>query len=203
MLELPFLAIYVTCIAGMITAATRKRDKRPVWERENGKEEIGNWLTGFLPKLKRNSTRTEKCRLISSVERMTFEDDQYAYLWQYVRFGEDEGEIFYKNRSLQKIKLTDFQKMILNSNANLKNEMISRSEIREENGKWDSPAELKTKMISEGGEALVFSEEFGNLKTAVRLQIFDPFLFTKNFGLNSLSWKIHFEKGLFFNIFGI
>ena len=66
MLELPILAIYVTCIAGMITAATRKRDERPPWERENGKEEIGKWLTGFLAKLKRNSTRTEKCRLISS-----------------------------------------------------------------------------------------------------------------------------------------
>ena len=113
MLELPFLAIYVTCIAGMITAATRKRDKRPVWERENGKEEIGKWLTGFLAKLKRNSTRTEKCRLISSVERMTFEDIHYAAWWKYVRFGEDEAEIFRKNKSsLEKIKLTDFQKTL-------------------------------------------------------------------------------------------
>ena len=57
------------------------------------------------------------------------------------------------------------------------------------------PAEVQTKIISDGGEALVFLEKFGNLKTAVRLQIFEPFLFTKNFGLDSLSWKIHFEKG--------
>jgi hypothetical protein len=195
MLELPILAIYMTCIAGMITAATRKRDNRPVWERENGKEEIGNWLTGLLAKLKRTSTRTQKCRLISSVERMTFENNIYAVFGQYARFGEDEGEIFYKTRSLQKIQLTEFQKMILNSNPNLKNEIISRSEIREESGEWDLPAALQSKIISDGGEALVFSEEFGNLKTAVRLQIFDPFLFTKNFGLDSLSWKIHFEKG--------
>jgi hypothetical protein len=34
------------------------------------------------------------------------------------------------------------------------------------------------------------------LETAVRLQIFDPFLFTSDFGVDSLSWKIHFEKGL-------
>ena len=201
MLELPILAIYVTCVAGMITAATRKRDERPAWERENGKREIGKWLTGFLAKLKRNSTRTEKCRLISSVERMNFEEHKYAAWWEYVQFGEEEAEIFMpkrfwpKNKSLQKIKLTDFQKMILNSNANLKNEMISRSEIREENGEWDLPVELQTKIISNGGEALVFLEKFGNLKTAVRLQIFDPFLFTKDFGLDSLSWKIHFEKG--------
>ena len=91
MLEFSIFGILVTCIAGMITAATRKRDERPVWERENGKEEIGNWLTGFLAKLKRNSTRTEKCRLISSVERMNFEKDYYAVWWEYVRFGEDEA----------------------------------------------------------------------------------------------------------------
>ena len=206
MLEFSIFGILATCIAGMITAVSRKRDDLPVWERENGKREFEKWLTGFLAKLKRTSTRTEKCRLISSVERMTFENDRYAALWEYVRFGdEEELEIFLENkyRSFQKIKLTDFQKIILNSNPNLKNEMISRSEIREESGEWDISAELKTKMISEGGEALVFSEEFGNLKTAVRLQIFDPFLFTKNFELDSLSWKIHFEKGLFFNIFGI
>jgi hypothetical protein len=202
MLEFSIFGILATCIAGMITAVSRKRDDLPVWKRENGKREFENWLTGFLVKLKRTSTRTEKCRLISSVERMTFEEDNYAVLWKYVRFGEDEGEIFWpknfwpKKKSLQKIKLTDFQKIILNSNANLKNEMISRSEIREENGEWDIPAELQSKIISEGGEALVFSEEFGNLETAVRLQIFDPFLFTKNFGLDSISWKIHFEKGL-------
>ena len=183
----------------MITAATRTRDKRPPWERENGKEEIGNWLTGFLAKFKRSSTRTEKCRLISSVERMTFEKDEYAVWWKKVRFGEDECEIFWPNKtSIQKMTLTDFQKMILNSNANLKNVMISRSEIREENGEWDLLAALQSKIISEGGEALVFSEEFGNLKTAVRLQIFDPFLFTKDFGLDSLSWKTHFEKGSIF-----
>ena len=88
--------------------------------------------------------------------------------------------------------------MILKSNANVKNVMIARSEIREESGEWDIPTELQTKMISEGGEALVFSEEFGNLKTAVRLQIFDPFLFTKDFGVDSISWEIHFERGSIF-----
>ena len=198
MLEFSIFGILATCIAGMITAVSRKRDDLPVWERKNGKEEFEKWLTGFLAKLKRNSTRTEKCRLISSVERMTFEKDWYAVVWEYARFGDEEVEIFYKNQSLQKIKHTDFQKMILKSNANLKNAMISRSEIKEENGEWDISTELQTNLISEGGEALVCLEEFGSLKTAVRLQIFDPFLFTKNFGLDSLSLKTHFEKGLIF-----
>ena len=180
----------------MITAATRKRDNRPVWERENGKEEIGNWLTGLLAKLKRTSTRTQKCRLISSVERMTFEEDVYAATWEYVRFGEEQAEIFYKNKVRhQKIKLTEFQIMILKSNQNLKNKLISRSEIREESGEWEISADLKKKLLSEGGEALVFSEFIGDFETVVRLHIFEPFLFTKSFALDSLSWKINFEKG--------
>ena len=195
MLEFSIFGILATCIAGMITAAMRKGDDLPVWERENGKREFEKLLTGFLAKLKRNSTRTEKCRLISSVERMTFEDDDCAGWWKNVRFGEDEVEIFDKFRCLQKIKLTEFQKMILISNSNLKNVMISRSEIREENGEWEIEAELKKKLLSKGGEALVFSEKFGNLETAVRLQIFDSSLFTSNFGLDSITWKIHFEKG--------
>ena len=91
MLELAILVACVTCIAGMIPIArgvavnpnprprkerrrraVAKKDSRPVWERENGEEEIEIWLTGFLAKLKRNSTRTQKCRLILSIERMKF-----------------------------------------------------------------------------------------------------------------------------------
>jgi len=198
MLELPILAIYVTCIAVMIRFAAKKREIRPPWEKENGKDEIEEWLKGFLAKLKRTSTRTEKCRLISSVERMHFKDDGHAIHWQYVQFGEDEVEIFWPYKdSLDKIKLTDLQKNILKTNGALKNEMINRSEIKEENGKWELPAEMIERVISEGGEALVLSRAFGDFETAVRVQIFDPFLFAKNFGLSSLFCKIHFEKGRF------
>mgnify|MGYP003340822297 FL=1 len=98
-------------------------------------------------------------------------------------------------RNLQKMKISEFQKMILKSDSSLKNQLIGRSEIKEENGEWQIPAELEAKLISQGGEALVFCEKFGNFETAVRIQIFDPFLFTKDFGLDSLTWKIHFEKG--------
>ena len=200
MLEFSILAILATCIAGMIQVATSKREKLPVWERENGKKEIEKWLKGFLAKLKRTSTRTEKCRLILAVERMQFENNDYAALWQYVRFGEENVEILdpRKNvvkKNLQKLKITEFQKQLLKSNAALKNQLIGNSEIKEEKGEWNIPAELKTKIISEGGEALVFSENFGICETAVRVQIFDPFLFTDNFGLDLLTWKINFEKG--------
>jgi len=173
-------------------------DVRPIWERENGKEEMEIWLTGFLAKLKRNSTRTQKCRLISSVERMKFEDDRYALFWEYVRFGEEEAEIFEKDkRSIQKLKLTEFQKMILESDSSLKNQLFGLSEIKPETGKWEISADLEKRKISEGGEAIVFSDDFGDKKAVVRVHIFDPFLFSKEFRLDSLSWKIHFEKGLF------
>ncbi|CBY12806.1 unnamed protein product [Oikopleura dioica] len=199
MLEFSILAIFATCIAGMMTRAQSRKRKReallPVWERENGKNQIEKWLEGFLAKLKRTSTRTEKCRLILAVERMQFERDVYAAWWKYVQFGEEKVEIIaYDNDSLQKIKITEFQKQLLKSNASLKNQLIGHSEIKEEKGEWQIPAELKTKIISEGGEALVFSEKFGFFETAVRVQIFDPFLFTNNFGLDLLTWKINFEK---------
>ena len=73
-----------------------------------------------------------------------------------------------------------------------------RTVLKEENGEWQIPAELKNKIISEGGEALVFSEKFGIFETAVRIQIFDSFLFTDDFGLDLLTWKINFEKGKIF-----
>jgi len=202
MLEFSILAILATCIAGMIQVATSKRENLPVWERENGKMEIEKWLKGFLAKLKRTSTRTEKCRLILAVERMQFKNDDFAAVWTHVQFGEENVEIFNKYKeSLQKLKLTEFQKQLLKSNAALKNQLIGHSEIKEENGEWNIPADLKNKIVSEGGEALVFSEKFGIFETAVRIQIFDPFLFTNNFGLDLLTWKISFEKGKIFFIF--
>jgi len=199
MLEFSILAILATCIAGMIQISTSKRENLPVWERENGKKEIEKWLKGFSAKLKRTSTRTQKCRLILAVERMQFDDDDYAAWWKYVQFGEENVEIFDMfKKSLQKIKINEFQKQLLKSNAALKNQLIGHSEIKEEKGEWKIPAELETKIISEGGEALVFSEKFGIFETVVRIQIFDPFHFTNDFGLDLLTWKINFEKGKIF-----
>ena len=50
--------------------------------------------------------------------------------------------------------------------SNSSNVHFSFSEIKEENGQWEIKAELKNKILSEGGEALVFSEKFGNFKKA-------------------------------------
>ena len=189
MLELPILAIFATCILGMIKTSSKKRVKLPIWERENGKHEMETWLTGFLAKLKRTTTRTQKCRLILSVERMQFEENWYASAWD--------------SNSLQKMKVTEFQKMILKSDNTLENQLFCRSVIKAENGQWNIPTDLKTKMLSEGGEALVFAQNFGNKEIAVRIQIFDAFLFTEDFPSDLLFWKIHFRKGNFFDNFDI
>ena len=78
--------------------------------------------------------------------------------------------------------------------------MIGRWEIKEESGEWNLPDEIKRTLISEGGEALVFAEKFGSLETAIRVQVFDPFLFTDGFGIDSFSWRIHLSKGKNFKI---
>ncbi|CBY40201.1 unnamed protein product [Oikopleura dioica] len=169
----------------LLAALTLNEDERAVL-----RTEINEWVKSFLPKLKRESTRTERCRLIASVERQEFSLDRYARDWRFCKFVGKEGIIFdeYKE-GFEKFKLTSFQKKILRRNPSLENVFLGRSEIKEETGFWKLNDELKNKIISEGGEAVIFLEKFGNLKAAVRIQIFDAFLFSTNFGENELKWK--------------
>ena len=177
-------------------------------------EEMDKWLTGFLDKLNRTSSRKAECRLILSVERMLFDDHKYAVHWQYVRFGENEAEILDKKRKPlgEKIKITEFQRMILESNEmKSSNPELCRSELEVETGEWIIPDELKDPElvdmecypngVFEGGEALVFTQKFEKITTAVRVHIFDPFLFTKEFGRGMVIPKAHYEKGKFFSLF--
>ena len=57
----------------LLTALTLNED-----EREALRGEINEWVKCFLPKLERQSTRTEKCRLVASVERQVFENTRNA-----------------------------------------------------------------------------------------------------------------------------
>ena len=108
MLEFSILAILATCVAGMIQLATSKREALPVWQRENRKIEVEKWMRRFLANLKRTSTRTQKCRIISAIERTDFENYRYAGWWKHVQFGEENVEIIaYTNYSLQKIKISE------------------------------------------------------------------------------------------------
>jgi hypothetical protein len=180
----------------------------------NSKEVMESWLTGFLKKLKRSSTRTQKCRLLLSVERMEFENHKFAADWQYVRFGKYEAEILDKEKKRlgEKKRITEYQRIILESyessldsralnrggvfnHESLINAELCRSKIKAETGEWAIQDDLKK--ISEGGEALVFSQKFGDDETAVRVHIFDPFLLTAKFDSDMVVWKAHFETGLF------
>jgi hypothetical protein len=165
-------------------------------EREALRDKMGEWLKCFLPKLKRESTRTAKCRLVASVERHEFGNDWNAKYWRFCKFVGNKGILFDKNkRQQEEFYATPFQKKILSENPDLLNVFIGRSEIKEENGKWQFLDGLKEKIISEGGEAIVFSEKFGEKEFAVRVQIFDPFLFTTMFAANQIKWKTHLISG--------
>ncbi|CBY36761.1 unnamed protein product [Oikopleura dioica] len=168
-------------------------------EREILRGVIDDWVKCFLPKLERESTRAEKCRLIASVERQEFEDDGNAAEWRFCKFVGKTGILFDDEKDeLEKFKITTFQKKILRRNPSLENLLINRNEIKEESGFWKLNDELEKKKISEGGEAVIFTEKFGSLEAAVRIHIFDSFLFTTKFGANELKWKTNlisdFEK---------
>jgi len=60
-------------------------------EREALRIEINNWVKCFLPKLKRESTRTARCRLIASVERHEFGDKWNTETWRFFKFVGNKG----------------------------------------------------------------------------------------------------------------
>ena len=79
-------------------------------ERKN----IEAWLIEFLPKLGRTTTRTQRCRILESIERMQFKDDLTAAKWEYVQFTEKGlGEISGKDRQrIEDFAVTKLQKTI-------------------------------------------------------------------------------------------
>ncbi|CBY37225.1 unnamed protein product [Oikopleura dioica] len=160
---------------------------------------LDEWMKNFFPKLERESTRTEKCRLIASVERQEFEDDENAVKWRFCKFVGNKGILFDKHQyQLEEFEATSFQKRILRQNPKLKDVLIGRREIRPELGEWKLTNELT--IISEGGEAIVFSEKFEETLMAVRVAVFDPFLFTKQCDTQHIKWNAtiisDFEKAL-------
>ena len=174
-----------------------ERDSRPIWDKNKRRKRVGKWMTGFSKKLNRTSTRKDKCRLLSSIERTQFENDINAVFWRFVKFDENHATIYNgKKEFLEETRLNGFQKMLLKSNTSLKNEFLGRSEIQVETGEWN--IEPNIEILSEGGEALVLSIIFGADEAAVRIQVFDPMLFTEKLRLDSCTWKIHFENGTFF-----
>ncbi|CBY10866.1 unnamed protein product [Oikopleura dioica] len=171
----------------LLTALTLNSDEREVL-----RDKINEWVKLFLPKLERESTRTEKCRLIASVERNEFGYHSNAAIWRFCKFVGKNGIIFYENkRQIQKFKATSLQKNILRRNPTLKNVFLDRSEIKKENGNWNLKNELKDELLSEGGEAIVLNQKFGENLMALRVAVFDSFLFTKQFGAGQIKFRTH------------
>ena len=142
----------------LLTALTLNED-----EQEALRGEVSEWVKFFVPKLKRETTRTEKCRLIASVERHEFGYDDNAIIWRFCKFVGNKGIIFDEDKKQLKkgeFKATSLQKKILRKNPSLKDIFIGRFEIKEENGSWKLDNELKERIISAGGEAIVFRQEF-------------------------------------------
>ena len=157
------------------------------------REKVETWLERFLPKLERSTTRTQKCRLLESVERMEFGEDFNARIWDNVRFEKDgSGNI---DGWREDFTITKFQKTILKEDKSLFGQKIGRSEIKQESGEWNLSAQLKAKSILQGGEAIVLEENFDGLEVAVRVQVFDPFLFTEELKNEDISFEIHLSKG--------
>ena len=92
-----------------LAALTLNEDERAVL-----RNEIDKWVKCFLPKLERESTRTEKCRLIASVERREFGDEWTAGVWRFCKFVGKNGIIYDNEKEeLEKFKKSSFQKNIL------------------------------------------------------------------------------------------
>jgi len=187
----------------LLTALTLNED-----ERKGLRDKIDEWVESFLPKLERESTREEKCRLIASVERLEFVrdwrnfmpprliDSEIAHKWRFFNFVGNKGFLFDGDeKQLTEFKATSFQKKILLRTQALSDILIGRSEIKEETGEWKLDKTLKEKKISEGGEALILNQKFGETVMAVRVHAFDPFLFTKKSCADKIKWKTHLISG--------
>jgi len=158
------------------------------------------WLKNFCPKLKRTTTRTERCRLLLSVERMEFNDDHIASTWKNVVFNNGRVALYDDNEKLlETLDMYCLQKEIIRDNPNLQGTRLSRYDIKEEYGKWRLADELQSKLISAGGEAIILQEKFDVMEMAVRIHVFDPFLFTDQ--ALEPEFKIFHESGIFRKFF--
>jgi len=166
----------------------------PDHQKELSRENLNKWLVKFLPKLKRTTTRTAKCRLICSIERKDFSIDEYAQYWKEVTFENGKCRVHAKNLLADESELTNLQAKTIKSNTHLHGKLIQREELRAERGSWCLPAPLTSQVISEGGEALVLSQTIAGYEIAVRVHAFDPFLFTYKEKLKNLTAIMHLSS---------
>ena len=158
--------------------------------KELSRENLKKWGENFVKKVKRTTTRTELDRLILAVERRQFKNDLSGE-WTEVVFDAGKGEVKAGRWCSEDWKISTFEKKILDAHSGLLRK-IERTELKEENGEWQLGS---MKIISSGGEAGVLEETIGGMEVAVRVQCFDPFLFTK--GIDKYEFEWHLSGGEF------
>ena len=157
---------------------------------------ILGWLQNFSLNLKRKTTRTQRCRLLLSVERMEFENDHNAATWKNVAFN--NGKVILYDGEHEKLETSDItflQREIIRKNQDFQGERLSRYDIKEEYGTWKLGHELTLNLISAGGEAIILTDTFGDVEMAVRVHVFDPFLFTEQMP-ELPRFKIFYDSGM-------
>ena len=159
--------------------------------RELTKENLDKWLEEFLKKTKRTTSRTQLDRLILAVERRQF-DNNLMGRWTEVIFKDGKGRAVLEGGKSEEWTISRFERKILEASPDLLRK-IDRSELEEETGEWKLDGSLKT--ISVGGEAIVLDEKIGGLEVAVRVQCFDPELFTGRMDKYRFEWNL--SKGQF------
>ena len=158
--------------------------------KELSRENLEKWGENFVKNVKRTTTRTELDRLILAVERRQFNYDHMAR-WTEVVFDAGKGKVQTRSYGSEDWNISTFEKKILDANPGLLRR-IERTELKEENGEWQLGS---MKIISSGGEAVVLEETIGGLEVAVRVQCFDPLLFTK--GIAGYDFQWHLSEGEF------
>jgi hypothetical protein len=159
--------------------------------RELTRKNLEKWRNEFVKKLARTTTRTDLDRLILAVERREFENLLMAE-WTEVIFEDRKGKVMARYGS-EEFEISKFELKILEQDKNLKSGKILRSDLKEENCRWQFDKSLKK--ISYGGEAVVFEEIIAGIKVAVRVQCFDSELFTG--GMEDYEYEWHLSNGDF------
>jgi hypothetical protein len=104
------------------------------------RKRIDEWLRVLLLKLERNTSRTEKCRLLASVERHELimkwkigAPKSTTKIWIFCKFIDNHGIIYDANKKeLERFESTVFQEYLLSRNPVLKNVVLDRFDIKEE-----------------------------------------------------------------------
>lgn len=161
-------------------------------------EHVKQWLERFTEKLKRETSRNHMDRLLLSVDRAYFENDEGAG-WTRVKFQIEKGHVEFKNGQTEFI-ITPFQKKLLSEMRGFKyNTWIQKSKLKEETGTWKHTDVNSKSTIHIGGEAILTRETIGNEDFAVRVQAFDTAIFTSKYGNGDFVYEIRFPTGKMMN----